>query len=99
MSALSFAAPQYKNQISRMSTDASKARTSTSTSSFTEQCFNLLRDGGTCGIVIPSGIYSDLGTKQLRKMLFEETEVTGFFGFENRKAIFEGVTAVSNLSC
>ena len=24
-------------------------------------------------------------------MLFEDTKVTGLFGFENRKAIFEGV--------
>ena len=58
---------------------------------FTEQCYNLLRDGGACGIVIPSGIYSDLGTKQLRRMLLEQTQVSGLFGFENRKAIFEGV--------
>ena len=58
---------------------------------FTEQCFNLLRDGGQCGIVIPSGIYTDLGAKQLREMLFKETQITGLFGFENRKTIFEGV--------
>ena len=67
---------QYKNQISRVNgrkqgTDINLYKL------FTEQCYNLLRDGGTCGIVIPSGIYSDLGTKQLRKTLFEETEVTG----------------------
>ncbi len=58
---------------------------------FTEQCFNLLRPGGLCGIVIPSEIYTDLGTKQLRKMLFGQTKITGLFGFENRKQIFEGV--------
>ncbi|MEL6321444.1 MAG: hypothetical protein AAFQ57_12485, partial [Cyanobacteria bacterium J06626_14] len=34
---------------------------------------------------------SDLGTKQLRKLLFEETSITGLFSFENRKTIFEGV--------
>ncbi|HEY9702516.1 MAG TPA: hypothetical protein V6C58_08725, partial [Allocoleopsis sp.] len=56
-----------------------------------EQCYNLLHDEGECGIVIPSGIYTDLGTKQLREMLFEETEITGLFCFENRKHIFEGV--------
>ncbi|MEK6792069.1 MAG: ATP-binding protein, partial [Deltaproteobacteria bacterium] len=33
----------------------------------------------------------DLGTKQLREMLFTQTEVTGLFCFENRKEIFEGV--------
>ncbi len=50
-----------------------------------------MRKGGECGIVIPSGIYTDLGTKQLREMLFSQTEVTGLFCFENRKTIFEGV--------
>ena len=83
-------APQYKNQISRVNgkkqgTDINLYKL------FTEQCYNLLRDGGTCGIVIPSGIYSDLGTKQLRRMFFDGTTVTGLFGFENRKAIFEDV--------
>jgi hypothetical protein len=58
---------------------------------FLEQCFNLLRDGGQLGIVIPSGIYTDLGCKQLREMVFSESRVTGLFCFENRKEIFEGV--------
>src|SRR5207249_8146776 len=58
---------------------------------FTEQCYNLLRAGGHCGIVIPSGIYTDLGAKQLRELLFSQTHVTGLFCFENNRAIFEGV--------
>lgn len=58
---------------------------------FTEQCYNLLREGGECGIVIPSGIYTDLGAKGLRDMLFDENCMTGLFCFENRNEIFEGV--------
>jgi hypothetical protein len=58
---------------------------------FLEQCFNLLRVEGQCGIVIPSGIYTDLGATGLRHLLFNETQMTGLFGFENRKTIFEGV--------
>ena len=58
---------------------------------FTEQCFNLLRDGGYCGVLNPSGIYTDLGAKQLREMLFSQSKVTGLFCFENRKGIFENV--------
>ena len=81
---------QYKNQISIV--DGRKAGSDTNLYKlFTEQCFNLLRKGGYCGIVIPSGIYTDLGTKQLREMLFSQTEVTGLFCFENKKEIFEGV--------
>lgn len=58
---------------------------------FTERCFALLRPGGHCGIVIPSSIYTDLGAKGLRDLLFEETQIAGLFCFENRKEIFEGV--------
>lgn len=58
---------------------------------FVEQSFNLLRANGQCGIVIPSGIYTDLGAKGLRDMLFGHTRITGLFCFENRKIIFEGV--------
>jgi hypothetical protein len=56
-----------------------------------EQCVNLLSENGECGLVIPSGIYTDLGTKQLREMLFSQTKITSLFCFENKKAIFEGV--------
>ncbi|WP_254625788.1 hypothetical protein [Nostoc sp. TCL240-02] len=38
-----------------------------------------------------SGIYTDLGAKKLREMLFNNTKITGLFCFENRKTIFEGV--------
>ena len=64
---------------------------------FVERCFHLLRfdrqrgTGGRCGIVIPSGIYTDLGAKGLRDLLFGHTRIEGLFGFENRKNIFEGV--------
>lgn len=82
--------PQYKNQIAII--NDKKAGTDINLFKlFIEQCFNLLRPGGQCGIVIPSGIYTDLGTKQLREMLFNQTEITGLFCFENRKEIFEGV--------
>ncbi|HLM62293.1 MAG TPA: DNA methyltransferase [Pyrinomonadaceae bacterium] len=81
---------QYRNQISYI--DGAKAKIDINLYKlFLEQCFNLLRKNGECGIVIPSGIYSDLGAKQLREMLFQQTEITGLFCFENRKVIFEGV--------
>ncbi len=84
------ATPQYINQIATV--NGKKAGTDINLYKlFTEQCYNLLRNGGQCGIVIPSGIYTDLGAKQLREMLFDKTLITGLFGFENRKLIFEGV--------
>lgn len=83
-------APQYKNQLSKVNGKNVGSKINLY-SYFLEQCFNLLAPGGECGIVVPSGIYTDLGAKQLREMLFSETEITGLFGFENRKEIFEGV--------
>ena len=83
-------AEQYRNQISIV--NGKKAGTDINLYKlFTEQCFNLLRKDGYCGIVIPSGIYTDLGATQLREMLFEQTQITGLFCFENRREIFEGV--------
>ena len=58
---------------------------------FVERCFSLLRPGGHCGIVVPSGLYTDLGAKGLRDLLFEHTRIQGLFCFENSKPIFEGV--------
>jgi len=81
---------QYFNQISFINGEKAKSDINLY-KLFLEQCFNLLRKNGECGIVIPSGIYTDLGAKQLREMLFNQTEITGLFGFENRKEIFEGV--------
>ncbi|WP_201275508.1 Eco57I restriction-modification methylase domain-containing protein, partial [Dolichospermum planctonicum] len=83
-------AEQYLNQISvvngkKQGTDINLYKL------FVEQCVNLLSENGECGLVIPSGIYTDLGTKQLREMLFSQTKITGLFCFENRKAIFENV--------
>ncbi|MCS7084770.1 MAG: ATP-binding protein, partial [Bacteroidia bacterium] len=58
---------------------------------FFEQFYNLAKDGGEIGIVVPSGIYTDLGAKGLREMLFEHAQLHAIFGFQNRKPIFEGV--------
>lgn len=83
-------APQYKNQTAII--DGKKAMSDLNLYKlFVEQCTHLVREGGRCGLIIPSGIYTDLGTTQLREMLFTRTRITGLFCFENRKEIFEGV--------
>lgn len=58
---------------------------------FIEQCFNLLKNKGRCGIIVPTGIYSDLGTKKVREMLFSQTILESLFGLSNERFIFEGV--------
>lgn len=83
-------AAQYENQIAVV--NGKKAGTDINYYKlFLEQCCNLLKEGGYCGIIIPSGIYTDLGTKQLREMLFSKTTVNHLFGLSNEKFIFESV--------
>jgi Alw26I/Eco31I/Esp3I family type II restriction m6 adenine DNA methyltransferase len=82
---------EYKNQISIIDGKKSKTTDLNLYKLFLERCFSLLRPSGECGIVIPSGIYTDLGCKQLRETLFSQSSITGLFCFENRKLIFEGV--------
>lgn len=83
-------ASQYKNQIAivngkRAGSDINLYKL------FLEQSYNLLREGGRCGIIVPSGIYTDLGTKQLREMLFSACEIDTLFGISNEKFLFENV--------
>ncbi|MBE8987509.1 Eco57I restriction-modification methylase domain-containing protein [Nostoc sp. LEGE 12450] len=83
-------AEQYKNQISvvngkKSGTDINLYKL------FLEQSFNLLCKSGQCGILLPSGVYTDLGTKQLREMLFSQTNIDAIFGLSNERFIFEGV--------
>jgi hypothetical protein len=83
-------APEYGHQVALV--DGRKIPTDLNLYKlFLERCFQLARPGGHCGIVIPSGIYTDLGAKGLRDMLLEQTQIEGLFCFENRKEIFEGV--------
>lgn len=88
-------APQYKNQIARIKTpDGKEKKAGTDVNFyklFLEQCFNLLRDGGRCGILLPTGVYTDLGAKQLREMLFTRARIDLLFGLSNEKFLFEGV--------
>ena len=58
---------------------------------FVEQSYNLLRDGGYCGIVVPHGICTDHSTQRLRELLSNKTRITGLFCFENRKKVFEEI--------
>ena len=58
---------------------------------FFEQFYNIANEGGEIGIVVPSGIYSDLGTKGLRDLIFSKTKLHGICSFENNGVFFEGV--------
>lgn len=82
--------PQYPNQVSVVS--GKKAGTDINLYKlFVEQCYNLLRPDGRCGIIVPGSIYNDLGAKQLRQMLFTQTRFDTIIGLSNERYIFDGV--------
>jgi hypothetical protein len=81
---------QYENQISIV--NGKKAGTDINLYKlFVEQCYNMLKNSGYCGIIIPSGIYTDLGAKQLRQLLLEKSQINELIGLSNEKFLFEGV--------
>ena len=90
LSAYFRSAAQFRNQIAvvngkKAGTDVNLYRL------FLEQCSHLLRTGGDCGILLPTGVYTDLGSKQLREMLFSGTRIGALFGLSNERFIFEGI--------
>lgn len=56
---------------------------------FAERFQVLVRSGGAFGIISPSGLYSDHGTKTLRELFFNHNNWEWVFSFENRKLIFD----------
>jgi hypothetical protein len=58
---------------------------------FLEQAYGLLKSRGRLGYVVPSGIYTDLGTKELREMLLNEGDIHYLFSFSNERFFFPGV--------
>ena len=58
---------------------------------FVERCWRLLRPGGRCGILVQSDVYSGLGAKGIRTMLFDESRVDSLFGFSNERHLFDDV--------
>lgn len=56
---------------------------------FLELSHALTKQGGRVGMIVPSGIYSDKGSKQLRQLFLDECEWEWLFAFENRDKIFD----------
>ena len=57
---------------------------------FVEKIQKILKKNGVCGLIIPSGICSDLGSQGLRKLILFENNITDLFSFIN-KGIFKDV--------
>ncbi len=55
---------------------------------FLEQSRAILRKGGRLGFVVPSGLYTDAGAKDLRDTFLTQDAWELLYGFENRRKIF-----------
>ncbi len=55
---------------------------------FLECAHHLLRDSGRLGMLVPSGIYTDQGTTELREAFLERCSWEWCYGFENRAKLF-----------
>ncbi|MEJ7570318.1 MAG: hypothetical protein WKF41_18905, partial [Gaiellaceae bacterium] len=55
---------------------------------FLEVAHHLLRDGGRLGMLVPSGLYTDKGTTELRKEFLQRCSWEWCYGFENRLGFF-----------
>ena len=58
---------------------------------FLEQSHALLRRGGRLGMLVPSGIYSDLGSRDLRALFLERCQWDWLYAFQNERFVFENV--------
>jgi hypothetical protein len=56
---------------------------------FLELSHALLRQQGRLGMIVPSGIYTDKGTTDLRELFLGQCDWQWLFGFENREGIFD----------
>ena len=56
---------------------------------FLELSHALLQRQGRLGMIVPSGIYTDRGTTNLRELFLEQCDWQWLFGFENREGIFD----------
>lgn len=56
---------------------------------FLESAHALLRQQGRLGFIVPSGVYTDKGSAQLRTLFLDECSWHWLFGFENREKLFD----------
>jgi hypothetical protein len=58
---------------------------------FAELAHALLKTGGRFSLITPSGIYTDKGTGQLRKLFLNKCEWTHLYAFQNERFVFGNI--------
>ncbi|MDH4062909.1 MAG: N-6 DNA methylase [Acidobacteriota bacterium] len=55
---------------------------------FVARCLQVLRPGGRFGLILPSGLQTDVGSADLRRTLLDTCHLDTWLAFQNRRAIF-----------
>ncbi|HEC88729.1 MAG TPA: hypothetical protein ENI52_05385 [Thermoplasmata archaeon] len=58
---------------------------------FIERCFSLLKNGGIFSMIVPAAFHVDEGSQHLRVLLFDNSQVSFLYSFENRKKLFDEI--------
>ncbi|WP_428266021.1 Eco57I restriction-modification methylase domain-containing protein [Haliangium sp.] len=58
---------------------------------FLELGHALLRSGGGMGFLVPSGVYTDNGSRALRTLFLDHCAWTHLYGFQNERFVFAGI--------
>lgn len=58
---------------------------------FLEVAYALLRKSGHMSLIVPSGIYSDKGTAELRNLFFNQCQWTHLYAFQNERFVFQAI--------
>lgn len=56
---------------------------------FLELAYRILRPGGRLGFLVPSGIYTDQGSRDLRSLFLDRSRWEWLYAFHNRLSIFD----------
>ncbi len=56
---------------------------------FLEASRALQGEGGRLGFIVPSGLYTDYGTQELRELFIDRSDWEWLFSFENKQGIFD----------
>jgi uncharacterized protein (DUF433 family) len=85
----------YHHQIAEIRDDDGKTKKTggdpDSFKFFTERAYQLLRNGGRAGIIVPLGIQGSLGTTALRRLLLDHCMLGVLCKLDNERYIFPGV--------
>jgi hypothetical protein len=65
---------------------------------FLETAHALLAYSGGLGLIVPSGLYTDNGTRELRELFLQQCAWTHLYAFQNERYVFDGIHHSSKMA-